>query len=74
MSRKQVRRRSGMGSERVIFTLPAGLAAELEEYAQILRRGNKSGFVADAIRGYIDSFRKRRHTPLLRQGYAESAG
>ena len=38
------------GSERMIFTLPKALAGELEEYARLLRDGNKSGFVADAIR------------------------
>jgi len=38
-----------------------------------LRDGNKSGFVADAVRSYIEHFRKRRHTQLLRQSYAQSA-
>ena len=61
------------GSERMIFTLPKPLAAELKEYACILRGGNKSGFVADAIRSYIDSLRRRRHTALLRESYAASA-
>jgi metal-responsive CopG/Arc/MetJ family transcriptional regulator len=70
MSTKQL---SETGSERVIFTLPRSLAGEVEEYARLLRNGNKSGFVADAIRSYIDYFRKRRHTELLRQGYAASA-
>ena len=50
------------GSERMIFTLPKALAAELERYSRVLRGGNKSGFVADAIRSYIDHFRRRRHT------------
>jgi hypothetical protein len=39
----------------------------------MLRNGNKSGFVADAIRSYIAYFRKRRHTQLLREGYAAAA-
>ncbi len=39
----------------------------------MLRNGNKSGFVADAIRSYIAYFRKRRHPQLLRQGYAAAA-
>lgn len=62
-----------IGSARVMFTLPKPLAAELEEYARVLRDGNKSGFVADAIRSYIDHFRRRRHTALLRDAYAASA-
>ncbi len=49
------------------------LAGEVEKYARLLRNGNKSGFVADAIRSYSAYFRKRRHTELLRQGYAASA-
>src|SRR5438477_11035244 len=61
------------GSERMMFTIPQDLAAELEEYARALRGGNKSGFVADAIRSYIDHFRRRRHTQLLRQAYAAAA-
>jgi ribonucleotide reductase beta subunit family protein with ferritin-like domain len=61
------------GSARLIFTLPKPLVSELEEYAQLLRNGNKSGFVADAIRSYIDHLRKRRHTQLLRQSYIQAA-
>jgi metal-responsive CopG/Arc/MetJ family transcriptional regulator len=57
----------------MIFTLPKPLAAELEEYARVLRGGNKSGFVADAVRSYIDHFRRRRHTALLRSSYAAAA-
>ena len=73
MSTKQTLHPGHSGSERVIFTLPKSLAAEVETYAQVLRNGNKSGFVADAIRSYIESFRKRRHTQLLRDSYAASA-
>jgi metal-responsive CopG/Arc/MetJ family transcriptional regulator len=61
------------GSERLIFTLPHALVAELEEYAAALRGGNKSGFVADALRAYIDQFRRRQHTQRLRQSYAQAA-
>ena len=64
---------SGAGSERVIFTLPKSLAKELDEYARVLRGGNKSGFIADAIRAHIDHFRRRRHTARLRQSYAAAA-
>ena len=70
MSTKHV---SETGSERVMFTLPRALAGEVEEYARLLRNGNKSGFVADAIRSYISYFRKRRHTELLRESYSASA-
>lgn len=65
---------SSGGSERVIFTLPKQLAAELEEYAGVLRGGNKSGFVADAVRAYIDHFRRLRHTERWRRSYAAAAG
>jgi len=57
-----------------MFTLPRSLAADLGEYANAVRNGNKSGFVADAIRSYIEHFRNRRHTELLRRSYAASAG
>jgi hypothetical protein len=70
---KQTSHPHSTGSERLIFTLPKSLAAELEEYARVLRNGNKSGFVADAIRSYIEYFRKRRHTQLLRESYAAAA-
>ena len=73
MSTKQSLHAGNATSERVIFTLPKSLAAEVETYAQVLRGGNKSGFVADAIRSYIEYFRKRRHTQLLRDSYAASA-
>lgn len=73
MSSKETGQRQESGSERMIFTLPKPLAAELKEYARALRSGNKSGFVADAIRSYIDYYRKRRHTALLRDAYAASA-
>jgi metal-responsive CopG/Arc/MetJ family transcriptional regulator len=61
------------GSARLIFSLPKPLVAELEQYARLVRNGNKSGFVADAIRSYIDHFRKNRHTQRLRQSYAQAA-
>lgn len=61
-------------SKRVIFTLPKPLVIELEQYADAVRNGNKSGFVADAIEGHIQQFRRRRHTALLRKSYAAAAG
>jgi len=56
-----------------MLTLPRSLVAELEVFAEILREGNKSGFVADAIRSYIESIRKLRHTQRVRESYAASA-
>jgi metal-responsive CopG/Arc/MetJ family transcriptional regulator len=73
MSTKQTLYHKDAGSERVIFTLPKALAADLEAYARVLRNGNKSGFIADAIRSYIEYFRKRRHTQLLRDSYAATS-
>jgi metal-responsive CopG/Arc/MetJ family transcriptional regulator len=57
----------------MIFTLPKALAAELAEHARVLRGGNKSGFVADAVRSYIDQFHRRRRTALARESYAAAA-
>jgi metal-responsive CopG/Arc/MetJ family transcriptional regulator len=59
--------------ERMISTLPRPLAEELVEYARVLKGGNKSGFVADAIRSYIEHYRRLRHTALLRRSYAAAA-
>jgi hypothetical protein len=58
---------------RVIFTLPPDLVNDIKRYASKLRGGNKSGFVADALRSYIDQLRKARHTAKLREAYAASA-
>jgi metal-responsive CopG/Arc/MetJ family transcriptional regulator len=74
MSTRHKKHKSNTGSERVIFTLPKDLTVELDQYARVLRNGNKSGFVADAIRSYIAYVRKRRHTELLRESYAAAAG
>lgn len=60
--------------ERVIFSLPKALVEELQKYAGLVRGGNKSGFVADAIRAYIEHLRKIGHTRKLRASYAASAG
>jgi hypothetical protein len=69
-----MKKRSSSGSsKRVTFTLPKPLAAKLAEYARVLRGGNKSGFVADAVRSYIDQFHRPRHTALVRKSYAAAA-
>lgn len=60
--------------ERVIFSLPKQLLAELGRYAGVVRGGNKSGFVADAVQAYISYLRKMSHTRKLRQSYAAAAG
>lgn len=73
MSTKHAPKQPETVSKRLLFTLPRSLAAELEKYAAVLRGGNKSGFVADAILWYIDHFRRRRHTQLLRDAYAQAA-
>ena len=59
--------------QRVIFSLPPDLVADVKRYASKLRGGNKSGFVADALRSYIDQLHKSRHTAKLRESYAASA-
>ncbi len=59
--------------QRVIFTLPPDLVADVKRYASQLHGGNKSGFVADALRSYIDHLHKARHTAKLREAYAASA-
>ncbi|HVC92264.1 MAG TPA: hypothetical protein VND64_01170 [Pirellulales bacterium] len=59
--------------ERVIFSLPPGLAGEARRYADAFHEGNNSGFVAAAIRNYIDQLRKTRHTARLRASYAAAA-
>lgn len=58
---------------RALFTLPAPLMDEVERYADLMRGGNKSGFVADAVRSYIDRIRKAHHTAKLRESYAAAA-
>lgn len=59
---------------KALFTLPAPLMDEVEKYADLVRGGNKSGFVADAVRAYIDRLRKAHHTAKLRESYAAAAG
>ncbi len=71
---KNAHRNAGSTRERVIFTLPKRVVARLERYAGLVRGGNKSGFVADAIEAYISHLRKAAHTRKLRKAYAASAG
>jgi len=57
----------------MIFSLPRLLAGEVRRFADVVRNGNKSGLVADALRWYLDHIRKARHTEKLRESYAQSA-
>jgi hypothetical protein len=58
---------------RAIFSLPKAVAGKVQAYATIGHGGNKSAFVADAIRCYVDHLRRVYHTTKLRQAYAASA-
>jgi hypothetical protein len=60
--------------QRVIFSLPPDLVADVQRYAAQVRGGNKSGFVADALRCYIEHLHKACHTAKLREAYAAAAG
>lgn len=70
----KTRDRSKTRYERAIFTLPPELLAEAKRFAATFHNGNNSGFVAAAIRDYIDHLRKVHHTAKLRESYAAAAG
>src|SRR5688500_9723644 len=59
--------------ERVIVSLPQALVGQLRQFAKAFRGGNKSGFIADAVRAHIDTLRRRRHTAKMRASYAAAA-
>lgn len=59
--------------ERVMFSLPPELMKQTRQYAANFHQGNNSGFVAAAIRSYIDFLRKSQHTARLRKSYAAAA-
>lgn len=65
--------RSKTHRARAIFTLPPELLEEARRFANAFHEGNNSGFVAAAIRNYIDHLRKVRHTARLRESYAKAA-
>ncbi|HQU42394.1 MAG: hypothetical protein B7Z73_03440, partial [Planctomycetia bacterium 21-64-5] len=69
----KTRDRSKPRYERAIFTLPPELLAEARRFANAFHKGNNSGFVAAAIRNYIDHLRKVRPTARLRESYAAAA-
>ena len=57
----------------MIFTIPRPLADEIRRYANAIRGANKSGFIVDAVRWYVDYLRRARHTAKLRESYARAA-
>lgn len=67
------RRRGNVGRERVMFTLPPEVVAEAKKFADAFHDGNKSGFVAAAIRSYVEHLRKSRHTSRMRASYSKAA-
>ncbi len=70
---KNLRNQQASSHVRVIYSLPKAVEADVRAYAGICRAGNKSAFVADAIRLYVSHLHKARHTAKLRQAYAASA-
>lgn len=62
-----------MEYQKVMLSLPKTLVKELTELAQVVKGGNKSGFAADALRTYIDSWRRANHTRKLRAAYKATA-
>lgn len=59
--------------ERVLYTLPSTVVQNIDRYARKIRKGNKSGFVADAIEAYINLLKKNVETNRLRDAYTLSA-
>ncbi|MEX2120492.1 MAG: hypothetical protein WD847_12930 [Pirellulales bacterium] len=73
MSKARNTERTKAPHKRVIFSLPPDLVSEAKQFAGAFHNGNSSGFVAAAIRAYIDHLRKVRHTARLRESYAAAA-
>jgi metal-responsive CopG/Arc/MetJ family transcriptional regulator len=70
---RKVQHPSKQACQRIIVSLPRPLVGAIRQYSRLFRRGNKSGFVADAVRNYIDYLRRSHHTAKLRAAYAASA-
>lgn len=68
-----VSRSSESRIKRVMFTLPEKLVEDLRKCADETRDGNKSKFVADAIRAHIEYLQRARHTKTMRGSYAAAA-
>ena len=73
MSKSRTRSSERTCRQRVIYSLPPELVAEARRFAGVFYEGNNSGFVAAAIRSYIDRLRKERHTAKMRDSYAAGA-
>jgi len=59
--------------QRMLVSLPRPVVEQVNKYARICRKGNKSGFVADAIEAYVEALRRYRRTQKLRHSYAAAA-
>ncbi len=55
--------------ERVLYTLPSEAVRNVDKYAQKIRKGDTSGFVADAIEAYVALLTKKSETNRLRESY-----
>lgn len=64
---------SAKHKERVLFTLSSDVVENVNSYAKKIRKGNKSGFVADAIEAYIKLLKKKVETERLRESYKAAA-
>ena len=59
--------------ERVLYTLPSAVVQSIDKNSRKIRKGHKSGFVADAIEAYIALLKKKVETNRLRDSYALAA-
>lgn len=66
-------RNTSTNRERVLYTLPSGVVKSIDKYARKIRKGNKSGFVADAIEAYISLLQRKVETNRIRASYIDSA-
>ncbi|MEX0998995.1 MAG: ribbon-helix-helix domain-containing protein [Thermodesulfobacteriota bacterium] len=70
---KTTRNKESEEYQRVLVTLPKPLVGELQRYAKSFRNGNKSGFIADAIKEKIEHIHKVRYTEKIRDSYRAAA-
>ncbi len=59
--------------KRVMVSLPASLLAEVDGFIQ-QEKGNRSQFIREAMRLYLEDLRRRELRERMRQGYREMAG
>jgi metal-responsive CopG/Arc/MetJ family transcriptional regulator len=62
-----------MNYKKAMFSLPEALLEQLPTFAKMVNEGNKSSFVADAIKEKIERVRKLIHTQRLRESYRQAA-